>query len=368
MKITESALPQGQGLKPLESITTSKHEKVIYHYDEATGLKAIVAIHNTTLGPALGGARIWNYIQEEQALTDALRLSEGMTYKSALAGLDLGGGKAVIIGDVSKIKDEAFLRKYGRFIESLQGSYITAPDVNTTMDDMIHIAKETQYVVGLPTTHQGSGDPSVLTAYGTYMGIKAMTKKLYGNDHLTGKKIGIQGVGKVGFVLVDYLLKEGAMVYITDILSERLSAVVKEYNVQVVQNAADFYGLDMDIYAPCALGATLNDQTIPQLKCQGIVGAANNQLANEDVHGHMLLEKGIMYAPDFLVNAGGVINVHTEWQGAYNSALAHQQVENIYKTCFQVLQQSEQDKLPTHKVAIRLAEQRIQSIRKARLA
>ncbi|MHB9148077.1 MAG: Glu/Leu/Phe/Val family dehydrogenase [Candidatus Amoebophilus sp.] len=368
MKIIESVLPQGQGNMPLESIITNKHEKVIYHYDEATGLKAIVAIHNTILGPGLGGARIWDYAHEEHALVDALRLSKGMTYKSAVAGLDLGGAKAVIIGDVNKLKNEAYLRKYGQFVESLHGSYITAPDVNTTMYDMVHIAKETKYIVGLPAVYQGSGDPSILTAYGTYMGIKAVAQKAYGSDSLAGKKIGIQGVGKVGAMLVDHLTKEGASIYITDILPGRLAAIAKEYNVQVIQDAEAFYELDMDIYAPCALGATINDQTIAKLKCQAIAGAANNQLADEHKHGRMLLEKGIIYAPDFLVNAGGVINVHTEFYGNYNAELAHQQVENIYTTCLTILQQSAQDNIPTQEAAIRLAEQRIQSVKNARLA
>lgn len=368
MTITEYALPKQQdATKPLAAIMAHNHEKVVYYYDESTGLKAIVAIHNTVLGPALGGARMWNYDQEEDALEDVLRLSKGMTHKSALAGLDLGGGKAVIIGDVNKLKNEAFLRKYGKFIESLQGSYITAPDVNTNMYDMVHIAKETKYLVGLPSSFKGSGDSSVPTAYGTYMGLKAVAQKIYGSDSLAGKKIGIQGIGKVGAILVNHLAKEEALIYVTDIFQDRLTAIAKEYKVQVVPDPNMFYDLDMDIYAPCALGATINDQTITRLKCKGIAGAANNQLADEHKHSRMLLEKGIIYAPDFLVNAGGVINVHTEFYGGYNAELAHQQVETIYATCLQIFKQSDQENKPSQDVAICLAEQRIQAIKQVRV-
>lgn len=367
MKITESTLPSQGTTKPLEALMLNNHERIIYHYDENTGLKVIVAVHNTVLGPALGGARMWNYANEEEALVDVLRLSRGMTYKSAVAGLDLGGGKAVLIGDPNQLKNEAYLRKYGQFIESLQGIYVTAPDVNTNIDDMVHIAKETEYVVGLPATHKGSGDPSVLTAYGTYMSIKAAAKQVYGNDSLAGKKIGIQGLGKVGALLVEYLSKEGSQIYVTDVISDRMATIGRAYQVQAIQDAEAFYDLDMDIYAPCALGATINDQSISRLKCKAIVGAANNQLADEHKHGRMLLEKGIVYAPDFLVNAGGVINAHTEYYGGYNEALAYQQVENIYATCLEILQISAQTNKPSQEVAMHLAEQRIQAIKNARL-
>ena len=367
MKITESTLSKQNSTLPLEGILTNKHERVIYYQDEATGLKAIVAIHNTTLGPALGGARMRDYAQEEDALIDVLRLSKGMTYKSALAGLDLGGGKAVLIGDISKLKNEAYLRKYGQFIDSLQGLYVTAPDVNTDMHDMVHIGKETKHVVGLPSLYKGSGDPSILTAYGTYMGIKAAAKTIYGQDSLAGKKVGIQGIGKVGASIISHLFKEGAHIYITDIVSDRLTEIAKEYAVEVVQNPDTFYDLDMDIYVPCALGAVINDQTIHRLKCQAIAGAANNQLADEEKHGRMLMDKGIIYAPDFLVNAGGVINVHTEFHGNYNQQLAYQQVENIYTTCLEVLKESVRSHTSSQEVAILLAERRIQAVRHARL-
>jgi len=349
---------------PLAAIMANKHEKVVYYYDEPTGLKAIVAIHNTVLGPALGGTRIWNYTREEDALRDVLRLSQGMTYKSAIAGLDLGGGKAVIIGDAHTIKTEAYLRRYGRFIEDLKGSYITGPDVNVTMYDLVHIAKETRYIVGLPTLHGGSGDPSLVTAYSTYMGLKAAAKKAYGTDNLHNKIIGVEGVGKVGSNLVGYLCKEGAKVYITDIIPESLTAVANQHTVHIVDSLDQFYDLNMDIYAPCALGATINDATLARLKCQVIAGAANNQLADEARHGRMVLEKGIVYAPDFVINAGGVINVHTEFYGGYNKELAFQQVERIYDVCLEILTQSAQENVSSQEIAIRLAQQRIASIRK----
>ena len=367
MNITESISLTNNTNMPLAAMMANQHEKVVYYYDELTGLKAIVAIHNTVLGPALGGTRIWQYEQEEHALVDVLRLSKGMTYKSAIAGLDLGGGKAVIIGDASTIKTEAYLRRYGQFIEELNGSYITGPDVNVTMHDLVHVAKETQYVIGLPAVQGGSGDPSLLTAYSTYMGLKAAAKKAYGKDTLQDKKIGVQGVGKVGKLLVDYLCQEGAQVYITDIMPASLAAVAKQHDVQVIDSLDSFYDLDMDIYAPCALGATINDQTLARLKCQVIAGAANNQLADETRHGQMLLEKGIVYAPDFVINAGGVINVHTEFYGGYNKELAFQQVERIYEVCLEILTQSAQANIPSQAMAVRLAEQRIAAIKNARL-
>jgi leucine dehydrogenase len=362
-----SHLSSQDKIHPFEKMLQHSHERLIYHHDADTDLKAIVAIHDTTLGPSLGGARMWNYTNEEEALRDVLKLSRGMTYKSSLAGLDLGGGKAVLIGNPHKLKNEAYLRKYGQFIESLHGLYITAPDVNTNISDMVHIAKETKYVVGLPATHQGSDDPSVLTAYGTYMGIKAVAKHVTGNDTLADKKIGIEGVGKVGRALVDFLAKEGAEIYVTDIVLDSIIPLAKLPKVHVIQDPNTFYDLDMDIHAPCALGGTINDATIARLKCYGIAGAANNQLADEKQHGNMLVQKGIIYAPDFLVNAGGVINVHTEYYGGYNKALAYQQVEAIYTTCLDILRMAAETNTPAQDVAIQLAKQRIVAIKQARL-
>ena len=283
-------------------ISTMNHEQVVICHDQPTGLKAIIGIHNTILGPALGGTRMWPYSSEAEAITDVLRLSRGMTFKNSLAGLNLGGGKAVILGNPS-LKNEAFLRRFGRFIESLGGRYVTAEDVNMNTSDMEYIRMETRHVAGLPEIKGGSGDPSPVTAFGTYMGMKAAAKKAFGSDSLEGKKIGVQGVGQVGKYLIEYLVKEGAEVMITDIFEDKLKQVAKNTGATVVDPTV-IYDLDMDIYAPCALGATINDETIDRLKCKVIAGAANNQLKDEATHGQILLEKGIVYAPDFLINAG----------------------------------------------------------------
>jgi len=370
MKITESTLnlPNESSTHPFENMLNMGHEQVVYYQDPSIGLKAIVAIHNTTLGPALGGLRIWNYEKEETALVDALRLSRGMTYKSAMAGLDLGGGKAVLIGDVNQLKNEAYLRKYGQFIESLNGKYITAPDVNSTMNDMVYIAKETQYVVGLPALYGGSDDPSLATAYGVYIGIKAAAKHLYGDDSLTGKKIGVQGLGKVGTQLIHHLIKEKACVYANDILPDRLLAIKKLYNtVEIVADSPNFYTLPMDIYSPCALGATINEATIPAFQCRAIVGAANNQLADEERDSALLFKKDILYAPDFIVNAGGVINVHSEFHGHYKKALADQGIEKIYGTCLEIFNHAVSNNISTQQAAMQLANKRLTSIQQARL-
>ena len=342
------------------------HEQVVFCHDEPTGLKAIIGIHNTVLGPALGGTRMWNYQNEQEALTDVLRLSRGMTFKAAISGLNLGGGKAVIIGDASKMKTEAFLRRFGKFVESLGGKYITAEDVNMKTRDMEYIAMETRHVTGLPEVRGGGGDPSPVTAYGTYMGMKATAKKVYGNDSLNGKKIAVQGVGQVGMYLVEHLTKENAEVYITDISEEKLQQISKKYGCKVV-GMDEIYDLDMDIYAPCALGATLNDDTIPRLKCQMVAGAANNQLADEKKHGYMLMDKNIAYAPDFLINAGGLINVYEEFLGNYNRESAYRQAENIYTTCLNILNVAEQERISSQEAAIKLAEKRISDIGKVRL-
>ncbi len=347
-------------------ITSFGHEQLVICHDEPTGLKALIGIHNTTLGPALGGTRMWNYASEAEAITDVLRLSRGMTFKASISGLNLGGGKAVIIGD-PKLKNEAFLRRFGRFIQSLGGRYITAEDVNMKTSDMEYIAMETGFVTGLPEVKGGGGDPSPVTAYGTYLGMKAAAKKAYGSDSLTGKKIGVQGIGQVGKYLVEYLLKEGAEVFITDIFEDKLKQVAKETGATVVDPNL-IYDIDMDIYAPCALGATINDDTIDRLKCQIIAGAANNQLQDEDKHGKILLEKGIIYAPDFLINAGGLINVYAEFIGGYNKDVAYLQAEKIYDTCTKILHKSEKEKIPAQQAAIELAWSRIESMGKVKLS
>ncbi|HSJ68392.1 MAG TPA: Glu/Leu/Phe/Val dehydrogenase [Anditalea sp.] len=347
-------------------VTSLGHEQLVFCYDEPTGLKALIGIHNTVLGPALGGTRMWNYASEEEAITDVLRLSRGMTFKAAISGLNLGGGKAVIIGD-PKLKSEAFLRRFGRFVESLGGRYITAEDVNMKTSDMEYIAMETKHVTGLPDVKGGGGDPSPVTAYGTYLGMKAAAKKAYGTDSLNGKKVAVQGIGQVGKYLVNHLIKEGADVYITDIYEDRLREVANETGATVVDSKV-IYDIDMDIYAPCALGATINDDTINRLKCRVIAGAANNQLKDEEKHGKQLLENGIIYAPDFLINAGGLINVYAEYLGGYNRDLAYQQADKIYDTCVSILDKSEAENIPAQQAAIEMAWNRIHSMGKVKLS
>jgi leucine dehydrogenase len=277
-----------------------------------------------------------------------------------VAGLNLGGGKAVIMGDSKKIKNEALLRRFGKFVNSLGGKYITAEDVAMTSRDMEIIKMETDFVSGLPENMGGSGDPSPVTAYGVYVSMKASAREVWGNDSLKGKKVLVQGIGHVGEVLVSHLTKEGAKVYINDISEERLKAVSAKYNAEVV--AADkMFDLDIDVYAPCALGATVNDNTLGRLKCKIICGAANNQLANEVVHGEAVGKQGILYAPDFVINAGGIINVYYELEG-YNRERAMSHAEKIYDTTFNIFQLAKKEGIPTYLAANRIAEQRIESI------
>ncbi|MEN2283958.1 Glu/Leu/Phe/Val dehydrogenase dimerization domain-containing protein [Algoriphagus sp. SE2] len=346
-------------------ISTMDHEQVVICHDQPTGLKAIIGIHNTVLGPALGGTRMWPYASEEEAITDVLRLSRGMTFKNSLAGLNLGGGKAVILGDPS-LKNEAFMRRFGRFIESLGGRYVTAEDVNMSTADMEYIRMETRHVAGLPEIKGGAGDPSPVTAYGTYMGMKAAAKKAFGSDSLNGKKIVVQGVGQVGKYLIEYLVKEGAEVMITDIFEDKLKQVAKNTGATVVDPNV-IYDLNMDIYAPCALGATINDETIDRLKCSVIAGAANNQLKDEAKHGKILLKKGIVYAPDFLINAGGVINVGAEYLGDYIKEMVYQQTEKIYDTCLVILEKSSNENIPAQQAAIETAKARIAAMGSVKL-
>ena len=338
------------------------HQKVIYCSDPSTGLKAIIAIHDTTLGPALGGTRMQPYKSEHEALQDVLRLSRSMTYKSAITGLNLGGGKAVIIGDSRLHKSEALMRRFGRFIENLNGSFITAEDVGTNPRDMEYIRMETKHVTGIPESIGGSGDPSPVTAKGVFMGIKACLKEHFGNDSLAGKSIAVQGIGQVGENLVGLLRNENAKVYISDIDEDRLRQVAQKYGATAVANN-NLFDLDIDVYSPCALGATVNTETINRLKCSIIAGSANNQLADEVVHGCMLLEKGIMYAPDYLINAGGLINCYSEIAG-FNKKKTLQMAENIYDATRRVLQKSKLENIPTNEAANKIAEKRIEDIRK----
>jgi leucine dehydrogenase len=343
-------------------MSTFNHEQLVFCQDNETGLRSVIAIHNTTLGPAVGGTRMWAYGTEEEAITDALRLSRGMTYKNALAGLNIGGGKAVIIGDARTQKSEALMRRFGKFVNNCGGKYITAEDVGISTRDMEYVRLETKHVVGLPEYLGGSGDPSPVTAYGVYMGMKASQKELSGNDSLSGKKVVVQGVGHVGEYLVEHLVKEGAEVTICDIYEDRVKAVVNKYGVKAVDPKA-IYDLSMDIYSPCALGATVNDDTLDRLKCSIICGAANNQLKDEKVHGVEVLKRGILYAPDYLVNAGGIINCYWEIVG-YNRNAALAQAENIYNTALNIFNISKTKAIPTYLAANQLAEARIASIAK----
>jgi leucine dehydrogenase len=347
----------------IERMSKYDHEQLLFCNDNATGLKAIIAVHNTTLGPALGGTRMWQYSNELEALNDVLRLSRGMTYKNAISGLNLGGGKAVIIGDSRKNKSEALFRRFGKFVESLGGKYITAEDVGVSTSDMVWVNMETNNVVGLPGK---SGDPSPVTAYGVYMGMKAAAKIQFGSDSLAGKKIAVQGVGHVGEYLVAHLAKENADIYITDIHEDTLRSVSGKYGSTVV-GLNDIYGIDMDIYAPCALGATVNDDTLSQLKCSIIAGAANNQLKDETIHGEVMKDKGIIYVPDFMLNAGGVINCYAEVKGL-SADWAMGKAEDIYNTTLSIINRSVSDNVPTYKIANKMAEERIASIGKVKLS
>lgn len=338
-------------------------EQVVFCHDKNSGLKAIIAIHDTTLGPALGGTRIWPYETEDAAIEDALRLARGMTYKNAAAGLNLGGGKAVIIGDSKTVKSEALLRAFGRYVESLNGRYVTAVDVGTSPEDMDVIGLETDYIVGGSTGEGTSGNPSTVTSYGIYMGMKATAKEAFGSDSLKDKKIAIQGVGNVAYTLCEYLHKEGAQLFVTDINKDAVQRAVDNFNATAVE-LDEIYGLDVDIFSPCALGAIINDETIEQFKCKVIAGSANNQL-KENQHGDKIHEKGIYYAPDYVINSGGVINVADELIG-YNYDRAIQRVGGIYKTIEKIFEISKRDQIPSYKAADRLAEERIEAIGKSR--
>jgi len=339
------------------------YEQLVMCQDKASGLKAIIAIHDTTLGPALGGTRMWTYQNEGEAIEDALRLAKGMTYKAAAAGLNLGGGKTVIMGDPRKDKNEAMFRAFGRYIQGLNGRYITAEDVGTTVADMDIIREETNYVTGISPAFGSSGNPSPVTAYGVYKGMKATAKEAWGHDSLEGKTIAIQGVGNVSYNLCRYLHQEGAQLIVTDINKEAVNQAVEEFGAKAV-NIDEIYSVECDIFSPNALGAVINDETIPQLKARVIAGAANNVL-KEERHGDLIHELGFYYAPDYVINAGGLINVADELYG-YNRERAMKKVETIYSNIEKVFEISKRDGIPTYKAADRMAEERINMIRQSR--
>jgi leucine dehydrogenase len=344
-----------------EELCERDHEQVVFCQDKESGLKAIIGIHNTTLGPALGGTRMWMYDNEADALNDVLRLSRGMTYKSAASGLNLGGGKAVIIGDRKTMKTENLFRAYGRFVQGLAGRYITAEDVGTTVRDMEWVRMETDYVTGISRALGGSGDPSPVTALGCFEGMKAAVKWATGSESLEGKKVSVQGVGAVGYHLVQHLTRDGAQVFICDIDPENLKRAQSDFrNVEVV--AVDkIYDVDCDVFAPCAMGAVINDDTLGRLKCQIVAGSANNVLADEDKHGEALEERGIVYAPDYVVNAGGLINVYNELEG-YNRERAVQQAAGIYDIVTEIFHIARDEKVTPLRAANTLAERRIANI------
>jgi len=345
---------------PFELISKhGDHEEVLFCQDKNVGLKAIIAVHNTALGPALGGTRMWNYKTEEEALVDVLRLSKGMTYKASAAGLNLGGGKAVIIGDPKTQKTEGLFRAFGHFVNSLNGKYITAEDVGTGVQDMEHVYMETPWVTGIPKDFGGSGDPSPYTAHGVLMGIKAAASEKFGTDSLKGLRIAVQGLGNVGSNLVKYLVEEGAQITVADLDSSRVKKYQDQFGVKAV-SVEEILGVECDIQAPCAMGAIVNDQTITKFKCKVIAGGANNQLA-EARHGDQLRELGILYAPDYVVNAGGLMNVFVELEG-YSPERAMEKTRKVYDNVKKVFEISKRDNIGTHTAADRLAEERIATI------
>ncbi|MFS0643952.1 branched-chain amino acid dehydrogenase [Siminovitchia sp. 179-K 8D1 HS] len=346
-----------------KSLADHDYEQLVFCHDEQSGLKAIIAIHDTTLGPALGGTRMWTYDSEEAAIQDALRLARGMTYKNAAAGLNLGGGKAVIMGDPKKDKNEEMFRAFGRYIQGLNGRYITAEDVGTTVHDMDLIHEETNFVTGISPAFGSSGNPSPVTAYGCYVGMKAAAKEAFGTDSLEGKTVAVQGVGNVAFELCRYLSEEGAHLIVTDINKDAVNRAEEAFGAKVV-DPGDIYAVKADIFSPCALGAVINDETIPQLKVKVIAGSANNQL-KENRHGDIIHEMGIVYAPDYVINAGGVINVADELYG-YNKERALKKVETIYNNVEKVIMISKRDHIPTYMAADRMAEERIEKIKNSR--
>jgi leucine dehydrogenase len=344
----------------LQRMGTEGHEQVAMFSDPGSGLKAIIAIHDTTLGPACGGTRMWPYESEDEALNDALRLSQAMTYKSAAAGLHLGGGKGVIIGDPHTQKSEGLMRAYGRFVDTLNGRYLTTTDVGTTTRDLEDIRLETRHVLGLPVAAGGSGDTSIMTGLGIYMGLKACASEVWGSDSLRGKKIAIQGFGKVAFNTAHHLLKEDAHLVVSDINDSALDRA-RDMGLDIV-GQEEIFDLDCDIFSPCALGGVLNKDTIPRLRCRVVAGAANNQLLTDE-DGEDLHRRGILYAPDYIINAGGVINASAEIGVPYQPDRAREKTERIYDIVGRVIQKSKSEEIPTARAADLLAEDRIASVR-----
>ncbi len=343
-------------MRYFDTIAEMGHEQVVFCHDKATGYRGIIAIHDTTLGPALGGCRFWNYATDEEAVTDALRLSRGMTYKNAVAGLNLGGGKSVIIGDNKTPNREMLFRAHGRFVDSLGGRYVTAEDVGTNVEDMDFVHMETKFVTGIGSK---SGDPSSVTAHGVFRAIQASAHERWGSDSLEGKTVAIQGLGHVGSHLARALHKAGAKLIVTDIDAGRIQSIVDATGAKAVA-LSEIYGVTADIFTPCALGGILNDDTLPQLKVEIVAGAANNQLL-EDRHGDALEARGILYAPDYVANAGGVINVYSELTG-WSRDRSMRKADEIYHTVRTVFRLAKDTGIPTYMAADRVAEQRIKAV------
>jgi leucine dehydrogenase len=346
-------------MQPFEEMTALGHEQVILCRNESVGLRAIIAIHDTTLGPALGGCRLYDYASEADALRDVLRLSRGMTYKAAVAGLDLGGGKAVIIGDPS-IKSEALFRAFGRHIESLGGRYITAEDMNTNVEDMNFIRRETRWATGAGTHVGGSGDPSPVTAWGVFHGIRACLEVVYGSSDLSGRRVAIQGLGNVGHNLARYLHEAGAQLLYSDINHRNIQQMLDAYGGEVVEGD-DFYRADCDVLAPCAIGGIINSRTIEMVRAPIIAGGANNILEDEDADSERLGEKGITYAPDYVINAGGLLSVYAELR-SWPHAKAMSDAENVFNTVKRILHKAQAESISTILASNRLAEERIEAV------
>lgn len=346
-----------------EKMAEYDYEQIVFCYDPSVNLKAIIIIHDTTLGPALGGCRMRIYPTEEDAIIDCLRLARGMTYKAAASGLNLGGGKAVIIADPRKDKSEEFWRSYGKFVNSLNGRYITAEDMGTGVEDMELILKETPFVTGVNKAHGGSGDPSPFTALGAVQGIKACVEEVFGSTSLGGKKIAVQGLGKVGYSLCKYLAKEGAKLIVSEQYQDKIDKVKKEFGAESV-GEYDIYSVKCDVFSPCAVGAIINDETISQFKCPIIAGSANNQL-EKPRHGDKLHEMGILYAPDYVINAGGVITAAETLVG-YEYEKACRKVENIYNSLLKIFNISKEEDITTQKASDVLVERKLDEGKKKR--
>ncbi|GAB4134529.1 MAG: leucine dehydrogenase [Ignavibacteriales bacterium] len=347
-----------------ELLSENGHEQLVYCLNEEAGLKAIIAIHDTTLGPALGGTRMLNYVSETDAINDALRLSKAMTYKAAVAGLNFGGGKAVILKNDNLENKELLFRTFGKFVDGLGGRFIAAEDMGTDVKDMEFVRMETKYVTGISKAIGGSGDPTPVTAYGVYVGMKACAKEKWGNESLRGRKIAIQGAGQVARHLSEYLFNEGAELFVADIDNNKIKRLLEMIKATVV-SPEEIYEVDAEIFSPCAIGGVINEHSISKLKCEIIAGGANNQLQDENNDGKLLLDKNILYAPDYVINAGGLINVANELEG-YRQDRAMKQAENIFNILTRVFSLSKSKNIPTNQASAHIAEERLKSISKIR--